>query len=95
VRVRGRASDSWRRRVADAHGGVARPGVPVAALLSSGFTDCHFFRDQGIPCYGFMPSRLNFAELATFHGNNERLSVTNVGHGRQFMLEFVRGLATQ
>ena len=71
------------------------PGVPVAALLSAGFTDCHFFRDKGTPCYGFMPSRLNFAELATFHGNNERLSVTNVGHGRQFMLEFVRGLATQ
>ena len=42
-----------------------------------------------------MPSRLGFAEVATFHGNNERLSVTNVGHGRQFMLEFVRGLATE
>ena len=65
-------------------------GVPVAALLSAGFTDCHFFRDRGIPCYGFMPSRLSFAD-----GNNERLSVTNIGYGRQFMLEFVRGLATQ
>jgi len=26
------------------------PGVPVAALLSAGFTDCHFFREKGIPC---------------------------------------------
>ena len=37
-----------------------------------------------------MPSRLSFAD-----GNNERLSVTNIGYGRQFMLEFVRGLATE
>lgn len=71
---------------------VRDPGVPVAALLSAGFTDCHFFREKGIPCYGFMPFRLNFAELATFHGNNERLSTTNVGYRRQFMLELVRNL---
>jgi len=42
-----------------------------------------------------MPFRLSFAEFATFHGNNERLLVTNVGYGRQFMLEIVRALASE
>jgi len=71
------------------------PGVPLTTQLSAGFTDCHFFREKGTPCYGFMPFRLTFQELASFHGNNERLSLSNVAFGRTFLHELVERLATE
>lgn len=70
------------------------PGVPVTNNMLAGFTDCHFFRDKGLPCYGFMPFRLSLQELASFHGNNERLSLSNVAFGRSFMQELVKRLAS-
>ena len=74
---------------------VYDPGVPVTTQLSSGFTDCHFFREKGIPCYGFMPFKLTLQELASFHGNNERLSLSNVAFGRRFLHELVERLAAE
>lgn len=70
------------------------PGVPFTYQMTNGFTDCHFFRDKGLPCYGFLPFRLSYQELASFHGNNERLSISNVAFGRSFLLELVKRLAS-
>jgi acetylornithine deacetylase/succinyl-diaminopimelate desuccinylase-like protein len=74
---------------------VYDPGVPVTTQLSSGFTDCHFFREKGTPCYGFMPFKMTLQELASFHGNNERLSLSNVAFGRQFLHDLVERLVTE
>jgi len=71
------------------------PGALVTAPMISGFTDCHFFREKGIPCYGFMPFKLTPKELGGVHGNDERVSTQNVMFGTGVMLEIVRKMATK
>jgi acetylornithine deacetylase/succinyl-diaminopimelate desuccinylase-like protein len=71
------------------------PGAIVTTPLVVGFTDCHYFREKEIPCYGFMPFKLMDKDYALFHGNDERLSVENVKLGSRLMYEIVRKLATQ
>ena len=73
--------------------GEIDPGVKVTTPLLTGFTDCHFFREKGIPCYGFAPFRLPAKELAGVHGNDERLSLDNLAFGTRTMIELVRRLA--
>ena len=69
------------------------PGARVTTPLLLGFTDCHFFREKGIPCYGFIPFRASMKGLAGIHGNDERVSTQNVVFGTQVMYELVRKLA--
>jgi acetylornithine deacetylase/succinyl-diaminopimelate desuccinylase-like protein len=88
-------TDSELFRVVSAIAGERNPGVPVTSLLLYSFTDCHFFRDHGIPCYGFMPFRLSAKELSLIHGNNERISVENVKDGARLMYLIVSELAAQ
>ena len=71
------------------------PGARITTPLVVGFTDCHYFREKGIPCYGFMPFKLTEKEAALLHGNDERLSVDNVKFGTRVMYEIVRELAAQ
>ncbi|MGH7167084.1 MAG: M20/M25/M40 family metallo-hydrolase [Nitrospiraceae bacterium] len=71
------------------------PGTKVTTPLLVLFTDCHYFREKGIPCYGFMPFKLTDKEAALLHGNDERLSVQNVKFGTRVMYEIVRKLAAQ
>lgn len=51
------------------------PGAPVTASVIGGFTDCNAFRAKGITCYGFLPVRLDPAELGRVHGEDERANV--------------------
>ena len=55
--------------------GERHPGSRVTPYVSTGFTDSHFFRDLGIPSYGFDPTVVPEAEFARIHGNDERISV--------------------
>jgi acetylornithine deacetylase/succinyl-diaminopimelate desuccinylase-like protein len=71
------------------------PGARVTTQIQVGFTDCHYFREKGISCYGFMPFKLTDKEGALLHANDERLSVENVKFGTRAMYEIVRNLATQ
>jgi acetylornithine deacetylase/succinyl-diaminopimelate desuccinylase-like protein len=71
------------------------PGAKVTTPLLSGFTDCHFFREKGIPCYGFIPFKAQVKDLGTVHGNDERISLENVKFGTRVMYEIVRRMATQ
>ncbi|MPZ76929.1 MAG: M20/M25/M40 family metallo-hydrolase, partial [Deltaproteobacteria bacterium] len=56
-------------------------GAPVVAPLVRGFTDCHFFREKGIPCLGFMPLRNLPSEQGIVHGVNERISLDSLRSG--------------
>ncbi len=85
--------DSEFHRVLAAVAARHDPGVRITSQMLSGFTDCHFFREKGIPCYGFMPFRLSAKDLAGVHGNDERLSEENIVRGTGMMVEIVRGLA--
>lgn len=71
------------------------PGAIVTTPLLAGFTDCHFFREKGIPCYGFMPFKVPAKELGGIHGHDERISIENVKFGTRAMYEIVRRLVTQ
>ena len=51
------------------------PGSRVTPYVSTGFTDSHFFRDLGIPSYGFDPIVVPEAEFSRIHGNDERINV--------------------
>ncbi|MEM7412614.1 MAG: M20/M25/M40 family metallo-hydrolase [Myxococcota bacterium] len=70
------------------------PEAIVTPTMAVGFTDCHFFRERGIPCYGFAPFRITPQDRDGIHGNNERLSVEELGRGTKMTYELLRELAT-
>jgi acetylornithine deacetylase/succinyl-diaminopimelate desuccinylase-like protein len=72
---------------------VTRRNYPQAAIIpsvSTGFTDSHFFRDLGIPSYGYAPFLIPAEQASGLHGNNERMSEANVRRGTAIMLEIVQ-----
>ena len=72
---------------------VHDPGARVVAPLVRGFTDCHFFREKGIPCLGFMPHRSTPSGEGLVHGVDERASVDDLKFGIRAMYEIVQRLA--
>ena len=71
------------------------PGVPVVSPLVRGFTDCHFFREKGIPCLGFMPRRTPPSSEGLVHGVDERIHLESFNFGIRAMYEIVRRLAAE
>jgi acetylornithine deacetylase/succinyl-diaminopimelate desuccinylase-like protein len=69
------------------------PGAPVTTPLAVGFTDCHFFRERGIPCYGFVPIQVRESDVVQVHGNDERVSIENIRSGTRLTYEIVSRLA--
>ena len=70
-------------------------GAPLVAPLVRGFTDCHFFREKGIPCLGFMPHRSTPSGEGLVHGIDERVTVESLQFGIRAMVEIVRRLAAE
>jgi len=56
-------------------------GAPVVPSVIPGFTDSHYFREQGVASYGFIPFVLTEEEEKTVHGSNERVSIQNLENG--------------
>lgn len=71
------------------------PGARVVAPLLRGFTDCHYFREKGIPCLGFMPQRSTPQSEGLVHGIDERISLESLNFGIRAMYEIVRKLAAE
>jgi len=69
------------------------PDALVLPTMQTGFTDSHFFRDLGIPSYGYAPFLIPAGDESGVHGNNERIAVDSVRSGTQLMVEIVRTLA--
>ena len=68
------------------------PGVPVIPTMLTSSTDSSKFRSVGITAYGFEPYKMDDGELDRAHGDDERLSVENVGFALQFLYEVLREL---
>ncbi|MBN1497064.1 MAG: M20/M25/M40 family metallo-hydrolase [Spirochaetes bacterium] len=68
------------------------PGSLVLLSLLSGFSDSRFFRERGIPVYGFCPIVITMDELSTIHGNDERISVGALARGCEVYEDVVRRL---
>ena len=69
-------------------------GVPVVSPLVRGFTDCHFFRERGIPCFGFIPLRNSSGGEGLVHGIDERVSIESLKAGTRALYDIVRKLVT-
>jgi acetylornithine deacetylase/succinyl-diaminopimelate desuccinylase-like protein len=72
---------------------VTREFVPDAVVVPSiatGFTDSRAFRRRGLTAYGVALSLLEADDIATVHGNNERISVEKLALGLRMLFEMVR-----
>jgi acetylornithine deacetylase/succinyl-diaminopimelate desuccinylase-like protein len=65
-------------------------GIPVVPSVIPGFTDSHFFREQGVESYGFIPLVLGEEDEKTVHGINERVSVDNLRDGVRRLVALLR-----
>ncbi|HEY7163464.1 MAG TPA: M20/M25/M40 family metallo-hydrolase [Candidatus Binatia bacterium] len=70
-------------------------GAPVISPLGRGFTDCHFFREKGIPCYGFIPLRTSAGGEGLVHGVNERISLESLFSALRSMYGMVAALGLE
>lgn len=67
-------------------------GVPVVPTMLTSSTDSPAFRQLGIIAYGFEPFKLDDEELERSHGDDERVSVENIGFALRFLCDVVREL---
>ncbi len=76
--------------------GELLPGVPVATPVSPGASDRPTYAQAGIICYGLDPYLVPIEENRyEVHGNDERLSVANVGWGIRFYTELLWETGTE
>jgi len=68
--------------------------LPVLPFVTTGATDLRYFRNLGIPAYGFFPITLSNDELFRMHGKDERISVAALKQGLAGIYEIVKFLAT-
>ena len=68
------------------------PGVPVVPILQPGGTDATWFNAAGIPAFGVSGVFID-PDLGGIHGLNERVRVTSVMEGREFLYRLVKRYA--
>ncbi|KQM64412.1 peptidase M20 [Sphingomonas sp. Leaf17] len=68
------------------------PGVPMLPMMSTGATDGIFFQTIGIPVYG-VPGIFIDKDLGGIHGVNERIRVTSLYDGRDYLYDLVKAYA--
>jgi acetylornithine deacetylase/succinyl-diaminopimelate desuccinylase-like protein len=68
------------------------PQAVITPFMAIGTTDCRFFRERGIPAYGFLPFVLPQHLIATVHGSDERLPVDTLGPAVRVVYEALRRL---
>lgn len=70
------------------------PGATVLPYVLSGFTDSHYFREIGVESYGIGLFKLPNSESARVHGNDERLSLSNLESGIRFLYSILVKVGT-
>jgi acetylornithine deacetylase/succinyl-diaminopimelate desuccinylase-like protein len=70
------------------------PGVPVIPILQAGATDGKALGAGGIPTYG-VQGIFYEPDLGRIHGLNERVGVTSLYEGRDFLYKLVKVYAEQ
>ncbi len=68
------------------------PGTPIAPAMSTWATDSSQLRAKGVQAYGIL-FPLTAEEEATFHGNDERIRISSVGWGVEFLWRSVMEIA--
>lgn len=62
----------------------------IVPTFIAGVTDSRYFRERGIPAYGFSPFVLDGADLRGIHGPDEKISIAAFEEGVRTTLELVR-----
>lgn len=68
------------------------PDAVVTESMMLGGTDSRFFRQRGVPAYGFFPVLLPKAYTASVHGVDERIPVDALGDAVRVIYETLRSL---
>ena len=68
------------------------PGIPILPMMSTGATDGIFFEAIGIPVYG-APGVFIDQDMGGIHGLNERIRVTSLYDGRDYLFDLVKAFA--
>jgi acetylornithine deacetylase/succinyl-diaminopimelate desuccinylase-like protein len=71
------------------------PGTRIVHAVSAGFTDSHFFRDNGVASYGYSPFVIPEEDYPGVHGNNESIRIDTFDQGIEIMTEIVRDFAVR
>ena len=66
------------------------PDTTFAPVLCPAFTDSRYFRQLGADAYGLIPVMLTNAEVATFHGIDERIPLDGLRKGCEVVYEITR-----
>jgi acetylornithine deacetylase/succinyl-diaminopimelate desuccinylase-like protein len=70
------------------------PGVPILPVMSTGATDGIFLEAIGIPVYG-VPGIFGEADFNGVHGLNERMRVSSLYEGRDYLFDLVKLYASK
>lgn len=68
------------------------PGVAVTESMTLGGTDSRFFRQRGVPAYGFIPVLLPKEYTSSVHGVDERIPVAALGDAVRVLYDALRSL---
>jgi acetylornithine deacetylase/succinyl-diaminopimelate desuccinylase-like protein len=72
------------------------PQALVTEILTpGGMTDSTFFRQRGMKAYGLMPAILSAEQLASMHGDDERITLEQLTRGTRVVKEAVRRMVTK
>ncbi len=82
--------DALVRRVEEGH-----PERVAGPVISVGYTDSIALRPLGVRAYGFVPFALTAEELATMHGDDERVSTDNLTEGLRVLYLAVRDVVSE
>lgn len=72
----------------------AKGPIPVLPSITTGATDLRYFRNLGIPSFGFFPITLPKEEHMRMHGVNERISIENLEEGVRGTCALLKSLAS-
>jgi acetylornithine deacetylase/succinyl-diaminopimelate desuccinylase-like protein len=71
------------------------PQAVITPFVLAGFTDSHFFRRLGIASYGVPVFPLSVEESRGVHGNDERVSLSDLSFGVRYLFEVTRRVAAR
>ncbi len=74
--------------------GALSSSAPVVPAFIPGVTDSRYFRERGIPAYGFSPFALDGETLRGIHGPDERIPLASFRTGVETMKRVLRACAT-
>ena len=76
-------------------GAAMAPEAAVVPMLSTGATDGAALRAAGIPTYGILPLPLEQEDELRMHGDNERVPVSSLGWGAEYLYRVLSTIATK